>query len=160
MLFSRLLHCDHGQILSCIRFSCTEWVPYPPDPTAPASTSLPKGRNELTDSLDIDTPFPDPEPWPSRSGSGCPPCQTSLCSPSPCRRPPSPPPPSRRVSGLLLPLSCLLCLCQDPSCPPPPHPPTGSGAFCLSFLPFRDLSQARHEYIRLQGFREAATLPS
>ena len=135
---------------------------FSPDPTALASTSLQKERDELTDSLDIDTPFPAPEPWPGRNWSGCPPCQTSFCSPSLCCGPLSPPSPSRRVSGLLLPLSCLLCLCQDPFCPPLhcPCPSTGSGAFCLSFLPFRDLSQARCEYVCLQGFRAAAALPS
>lgn len=40
---------------------------FPSDPTALASTSLQKETDELTNSLDIDTPFPAPEPWPGRS---------------------------------------------------------------------------------------------
>ena len=49
MFFSRLLHCDHGQILSCIRFSCTEWGPSPLTPPPwPVPPYRRKGMNRQT----------------------------------------------------------------------------------------------------------------
>lgn len=97
-------------------------LPPTPIPLWP-NTSLQRERDDLTNILDVDPP-PLAWLWPGRAGSRHPPCWTSFYSPS-CHRPSSLPPPSRDVSGLLLPLSCPLCVCQDSSCsfPPSPHPP-------------------------------------
>lgn len=122
-----------------------------------ASTSLQKERDDLTDILDVDPPFPAPQLWPGRSWLPASSLldQLLLAISVPCRRPP----PSSLKGSLRTLATFVLPLVSVPRPLPSLPTPARNEAFCLSFLPFRVCSQARREYLYLQGFEAAVALP-
>ena len=135
MLFFGLLHCDHGQILTCIKFSCTEWGPSPHSCPPLASTSLQKERDDLTDILDVDPPFPAPQLWPGRSWLPASSLLDRLLLPVsvPCHRPPSLLPQGQSLD------SCCLCPASCICAKTPPvtaHPPPGARPPAFHSCPF------------------------
>lgn len=119
----------------------------------PSGQYLPrKGRDGLTDMLDVEKPFPAPPPS-EQAGAGRqrpPPAQTGVLPDRPALLPISVP-----LLQASLPLKGSLssrCLCPASSVcagtpPVPSTPAPRSEAFCLLFLPFCIFSQARREYI-------------